>query len=520
MGNWFLAHKEGLRQVAERLVERRGFGIVGAELYQNVMDTNATECIIDIDPIPNRAAAFLTVADNDEEGFPDLTHAYTVFAPSLKKADPTKAGRFNLGEKMVLAFCYRASIHTTKGEVVFDAEGRKEYPRRKRERGTEFTAEIACTRAQIAELTTHMRRIIPKDGLRVVVNGEVIPGRTPLHTFETTLPTEIAGEDGALRKTARKVEVRVYEPLPGETPSLYELGIPVVETGDKWHYDIRQKVPLNVDRDNVTPAYLRDVRTAVFNEMHSRIEEEDTEAAWVNEAAESPDVLPEAAETFRVGRYGAKSVATDPFNPEANAAAVAAGYTLIPARGLTKGQRDNLYKAGTLLTSSKAFPKAGKGAYSDSDDAEPVEVISRENWTPGMARMADYAKGVAIRILGRHVSVRFVMCKSFVGKRWAAAYGPGHLDFNVWVLGKKWFDQGATVAVDDLLIHEFGHEYEMNHLSENYYDALTKLGAKLKAAALREPLWFLQFAPDPQRESPEPQRRTDETNMAVFGARL
>ena len=26
---------------------------------------------------------------------------------------------------------------------------------------------------------------------------------------------------------------------------LYELGIPVVETGDKWHYSVRQKVPLN-----------------------------------------------------------------------------------------------------------------------------------------------------------------------------------------------------------------------------------------------------------------------------------
>ena len=35
MSNWFVAHKEGLRQIADRLVERRGFGIVGGELYQN-----------------------------------------------------------------------------------------------------------------------------------------------------------------------------------------------------------------------------------------------------------------------------------------------------------------------------------------------------------------------------------------------------------------------------------------------------------------------------------------------------
>ena len=52
MSNWFVAHKEGLRQIADRLVERRGFGIVGGELYQNVMDTNATECRITINKMP------------------------------------------------------------------------------------------------------------------------------------------------------------------------------------------------------------------------------------------------------------------------------------------------------------------------------------------------------------------------------------------------------------------------------------------------------------------------------------
>ncbi len=32
MSRWFEADKVGLRQIAERLVERRGFGILGAEL--------------------------------------------------------------------------------------------------------------------------------------------------------------------------------------------------------------------------------------------------------------------------------------------------------------------------------------------------------------------------------------------------------------------------------------------------------------------------------------------------------
>jgi hypothetical protein len=41
--------------------------------------------------------------------------------------------------------------------------------------------------------------------------------------------------------------IRLYAALPGETATLYEMGIPVVETADKW------------------PGFLRQVRVAVFN---------------------------------------------------------------------------------------------------------------------------------------------------------------------------------------------------------------------------------------------------------------
>ena len=37
--SWFSVDKEGLRQINERLVERRGFGVIVAELYQNVMES-------------------------------------------------------------------------------------------------------------------------------------------------------------------------------------------------------------------------------------------------------------------------------------------------------------------------------------------------------------------------------------------------------------------------------------------------------------------------------------------------
>src|SRR5512135_1609714 len=101
MSKWFDADKDGLRQIGERLVERRGFGIIGAELYQNVMDTDATECLITLEKAEGQGKYLLACEDNDPTGFFNLRDAYTVFAPSLKKNNPEKAGRFNIGEKFL-----------------------------------------------------------------------------------------------------------------------------------------------------------------------------------------------------------------------------------------------------------------------------------------------------------------------------------------------------------------------------------------------------------------------------------
>ena len=41
-----------------------------------------------------------------------------------------------------------------------------------------------------------------------------------------------------------------------------------------------------------------------------------------------------------------------------------------------------------------------------------------------------------------------------------------------------------------LIIHEFGHEYSSDHLSEEYYRALSDIGAKMTLLALEEPKIF------------------------------
>jgi hypothetical protein len=70
---------------------------------------------------------------------------------------------------------------------------------------------------------------------------------------------------------------------------------------------------------------------------------------------------------------------------------------------------------------------------------------------------------------------------------YGATYGKGRLTFNYSRCGAAFFENGASDDVNRLLIHEYAHHYESDHLSEGYYKALADLGARLARLALEDP---------------------------------
>ena len=92
------------------------------------------------------------------------------------------------------------------------------------------------------------------------------------------------------------------------------------------------------------------------------------------------------------------------------------------------------------------------------------------------------------------MGVKVVVSVANTNNNFIACYGIGRLDFNLRHLGHRWFEQGATEDVDRLLIHEFGHQYSGDHLSEEYHEALCRLGARLKRLALEKPRAIRQFS--------------------------
>lgn len=480
--DWFRVDKEGLAAI----LQRRGVEFALFELVSNALDTHAHSVDVSIEPVAGRPIAHVVVTDDDPEGFQDLAHAFTLFAPSSKKGSLEKRGRFNLGEKLVLAICDSACIASTTGMVMFDADGRHDFPRRKRDTGSQFTGELRMTREEMERVIVSLGTLLVPEGVHLVVNGARKKPRKSIATFEATLATELADADGNLKRSRARAHVEVHEPYPGEIGTLYEMGIPVVETGDRFHVNVLQKVPLDMDRSNVPPAFLRELRAHVLNAMADKITPEIATASWVREAAGSPLASIKAVEAALTARFGEKRVSYDPSDAEANKLAVASGYTVVHGGSLTGDEWESVRRTETLLPAGKVTPSPKPF----TPGGAPAEHVPRDEWTPGMVQVVSYTEELALRLLDRDITVSIL--KTFNA---SAAYGKkeGVLYFNLSALGHQFFDQGASLDVDRLLLHEFAHEFCSDHLDDEFAEAGFKLGAKLKRLALDEPEFFRKF---------------------------
>ena len=226
--NWFEVDKQGLA----RILARKGKEFALFELIQNAWDEpGVTQVQVTLERL-GRNLACLVVEDDAPEGFKDLSHAFTLFADSAKKANPEQRGRFNLGEKLVLAISDEVTIRTASGGLRFDAAGRHTL-RAGQPKGSRIECVVRMTAEQCQEIEAQVRKLISPERILTVFNRVPLEPRRPLKQFKTTLPTELATEDGCLRRVNRETTLCLYDVAPDETAMLYEMGIPVVETGDK-----------------------------------------------------------------------------------------------------------------------------------------------------------------------------------------------------------------------------------------------------------------------------------------------
>jgi hypothetical protein len=236
-----------------------------------------------------------------------------------------------------------------------------------------------------------------------------------------------------------------------------------------------------MERDNVPPGYLRTIRTLVLNEMHSRLDARAATAVWVRSALGDSDAKPDAVRSVVAHRFGGRAVTYDPSDPEANKLAVVAGYTVVHGGQLSGEEWENVRRAGALKPAGQVTPSSKPF----SPDGLPLPLLPRSEWSASERTMVDLYKRLGPHLVETQIEEEITACKDV---DWMACYGPGcPIILCRPKLGSAFFADGASERALALLIHELGHHYAGDHLSREYYDALTRLGARLALAVAKDP---------------------------------
>jgi len=442
------------------------------ELPVNVFDECArddvvqrpTVCHVTANPIKGRRAVRVTVED-DGQGFQHLEDAYTLFRSTPKRGQPEVAGRFNMGEKEIMALAYEGRIETTSGTVEFPRSGdRKVSKRRKRAAGTYIALDLPAKVDEIQACVTMLRRLVPPLGLRFTVNGEEIGRPQEIARTQSCLNTVIQTRPGEPLKTGyRTTDIVIYEPAD-EGAWLFELGCPVQRIEAPYSADVRQKVPMPPERDTVSNYFLQDIYAAVLNATVDLLTVSDTGEDWMKQALEDSDTRSETVQKAARLRFGDKVVLWSS-NPVANEEAIEAGYVVVPPQVLSKAEREGYKRAG----------------FKYSSDEFGVTPVSVDEVKPDedMLRVAAYARALARHLVGLDgLTVRFYRLPR---AKYVATYRVGLLSFNVATLPRDFFGR-ITADVTDLILHELGHHgpdgEDLPH-GRAYVNRLSALGARL-----------------------------------------
>ena len=474
--SWFEIDKKGLQQIQN---DKNKFFII-KELVSNSFDEDINRCVLTLD-FDKDKELFVNVLDDSKDGFKDLKDSYTMFAPSYKKGIATKRGRFNVGEKFALSMFRTACITSTTGRVTFLEDGTRKKTYTKIDKGTLFMGKLPkINKSQYEDLINQSQNIIPPKDVEFLVNGKVID-RLPIYkSFIEELPSITKDDEGNLVKTKRKTEIELFKT---DEHFIYEMGIPVVSTDIGFSINVNQKIPLSKDRDNVSPSYLKKLKTYILNHTSSDLSEEETKSSWVQEALENADT--HAVKDVIDVRYGDDAVVFDVKDHEANKKAFADDKNVITGGSFNSQVWDNIRKTRDDYEDfAKPSGSIGKYASPNMSGTRPAELLDKSKITKEMKQVISLAKKLHKQLFNQELNVEIFNEKGLGGNRLLATYCKGYsgsdLSFYYKTLGKDWFNlQNNKVKIMELIIHEFGHFYSGDHLSERYYDGLCEIGAKL-----------------------------------------
>jgi hypothetical protein len=343
---WFDVDKNGLQEL--QLGKSKSY--IVRELIANAWDEETAFC--QVNTSYRNGGATISVEDDSPDGFKDLTDSYTLFKHTDKRSNPEKRGRYNLGEKQVLAVCKEATIESTNGTIKFNKDNTRSMSKARRDKGTKITQKVRMTKADYDEILETLNHYLSPQNILTTINGKPLQYKQPIQITHATLQTELE-HNGVFSKTERKTRIEIHE-ASGES-YLYEMQIPVTKIDCPLSIDIQQKIPLDKDRETVSQAFLQDVYAEVLNAMYNEIPKANSSDNWIRQATSDPRISPNALEAITKKRFGDRVLVNNPNDRNANDEAIAKGYRVIQGPELSGNEWQQLKQKAPIASTTAKF---------------------------------------------------------------------------------------------------------------------------------------------------------------------
>jgi len=480
--SWFDVDKDGLKEMFANFPPER----MVSELVQNCWDTAGKLCAVTIKQ--DAKTTKVIVEDDNPDGFKNIRDAYTLFGSTEKRSDPTVRGRYNLGEKLVIARAISASVRTTTGTIMFNASGRHAA-----KDGTDKGSKVIVTlpRWSDKELNQALAFLcalyVPK-GIKYTLNGERLKYVKPLKEISTRLSTEyvktVKGQQ-MMTKTSRRTKVWFYHKRQ-EKAHLCEMGIPVCTIGGTFDVDVQQKVPLSQDRTLVPQSFLQDIYAEMLMALHDRMKPGDLGQSHVRMAMEDDRMDPETAANMFHQQFGDNAVIQS-HDPDSDQEAARSGATIVSSRTFGSGVNHKL-RAGGIATTKERFCR-------DRDELEKTglpEGFREVKDSPARDHLRKYVQFLCRRFYEKNVVVIYATWNSFTTM---AFYSHGQsITFNVKLLKKAALEQPVS-KLTSIVLHELAHCMGTGH--DGVYDKeFERLVNEHTALLASEPKLYKKFEPE------------------------
>ncbi|QRK12969.1 ATP-binding protein [Archangium violaceum] len=434
---WFELSEEGWR----RSNRARPLGQLVREALQNAFDQNASRVRVRL------AEDEVRIEDDAPAGLARDEFAFTVFLGE-KDTPPTWRGRKGRGLKEMIAASDHAEVETVGRTLVFDHTGRHVKPNT-RLVGTCLRLFRRTSVSEREEAVGLLRLTIPPPGVELIINGRTV--RTPRvkESLEDCVLETVELHRGVERYVERATRVDLYHPRPGETPHLFELGLPVEPHHLPWHVDVQQRIPLAAERDAARDAYKRTLAAILLESLAPELNRQELSGAWVTEVLSHFTLSEDALEAYVAKVLPPRAVLSVDARTDDRARQL--GAKVVDLRGMPFTALEQLE---TIVESADAYVERMEGP--------PRDVLV----TPGprAERFVGMVRCLSRELIGREVRVEFFERKvRDPSAHVDAEYDRERRVLRVNMRGQVRLDDPLAPQTLGIVLHELAHEAGDEH---------------------------------------------------------